>query len=304
LKKPVVDVIGVTRRYGDIYAVDDVSLSIAPGEVFGLIGHNGAGKSTLFKMMLGLLPPTKGEIRVGGQAVRGARFRDVRRRIAYLPENIVFYDNLTGLETLAFFAQLKGADARTCLPLLEKVGLGAAARRAVRGYSRGMRQRLGFAQALLGGPDILFLDEPTSGLDPEATREFYQILEELKEQGVTTILSSHHLAEIQDRLDRLALMTKGRIRAIGTVQSLREALQLPLHVQVALRAGAEAALRAALQGVAGLEIYMHGAGASITCAREEKMRLIAQLARLPDEVTDLHVQEPSLEDVFLGYAEA
>ena len=254
MKETVIEVQAVSRRFGDIHAVDNVEFSVAKGEIFGLIGHNGAGKSTLLKMMLGLLPPTKGEIRINGESVRGERFRQVRRRIAYLPENIVFYENLSGLETLLFFAALKDADKRTCLPLLEKVGLGPAARRAVRGYSKGMRQRLGFAQALLGGPDLLFLDEPTTGLDPEATRDFYRILEELKDQGVTAILSSHHLAEIQERLDRLALMKTGRIQASGTVQSLREALKLPLHIQVILRAGAEIPLRTALQGIAGCEL--------------------------------------------------
>ena len=304
MKKPVIEVRAVSRRFGDIQAVDNVDLTVAKGEIFGLIGHNGAGKSTLLRMMLGLLPPSKGEIRINGESVRGARFRQVRRRIAYLPENIVFYENLSGLETMMFFAKLKDADKRTCLPLLEKVGLGASARRPVRGYSKGMRQRLGFAQALLGGPDILFLDEPTTGLDPEATREFYRILEELKEQGVTAILSSHHLAEIQERLDRLALMKTGRIQASGTVQSLREALKLPLHIQVALRPGAEQALRTALQGIAGCEMTLHAGSANIVCDRHEKMRVIARLADLQDAITDIHLQEPSLEDVFLGYAEA
>jgi Cu-processing system ATP-binding protein len=304
LKEPVIEVRAVSRRFGDIHAVDNVEFSVAKGEIFGLIGHNGAGKSTLLKMMLGLLPPTKGEIRINGESVRGAGFRKVRRRIAYLPENIVLYENLSGLETLLFFAALKGADKRTCLPLLEKVGLGHAARRAVRGYSKGMRQRLGFAQALLGGPDILFLDEPTTGLDPEATRDFYRILEELKEQGVTAILSSHHLAEIQERLDRLALMKTGRIQASGTVQSLRVALKLPLHIQVILHAGAEHALRTALQGIAGCELSVHAERANIVCDRQEKMRVLARLTDLRDAITDIHLREPSLEDVFLGYAEA
>lgn len=303
MKKPVIEVRAVSRRFGDIQAVDNVDLTVSKGEIFGLIGHNGAGKSTLLKMMLGLLPPTRGEIRINGESVRGTRFRQVRRRIAYVPENIVFYENLSGLETLLFFARLKDADKRTCLPLLEKVGLGAAARRPVRGYSKGMRQRLGFAQALLGGPDLLFLDEPTTGLDPEGTRDFYRILEELKEQGVTAILSSHHLAEIQERLDRLALMKTGRIQASGTVQSLREALKLPLHIQVALRAGAEQSLRTALQGIAGCEMTLHAGSANIVCDRQEKMRVIARLTDLQDAITDIHLQEPSLEDVFLGYAE-
>ena len=120
----------VTRRFGDFTAVDHVSLDIARGEVFGLIGHNGAGKSTLFKMMLGLLAPSEGQIHIAGQSVAGAFSREVRRRLGYLPENVALWDNLSGLETLRFFARLKQVDPRECQPLLERVGLGHAGTRA------------------------------------------------------------------------------------------------------------------------------------------------------------------------------
>ena len=232
----IIDVRGATKRFGEIHAVDDVDLAVREGEIFGLIGHNGAGKSTLIRMLLGLLPPDRGDIRIAGEPVGGPRFREVRRGIAYLPENVVFYDNLSGLETLRFFAELKGADTRSCRALLEKVGLGHAAGRSVRGYSKGMHQRLGFAQALLGDPRLLFLDEPTTGLDPAGIREFYDMLGELRQRGVTVILSSHHLAEIQERVDRLALMRLGRIQALGTVQEMVDQLppdpfqRMSLHV--------------------------------------------------------------------------
>ena len=168
----IVEARGVTKDFGTVQAVRGVDLDIAPGELFGLIGHNGAGKSTLFKMMLGLIPVTRGEIRLDGESVTGPRFRETRRKIGYLPENVVLYDNLTGLETLFFFADLKAVPRSECAALLEKVGLSHAAGRRVREYSKGMRQRLGFAQALLGTPRLLFLDEPTTGLDPGAIRDF------------------------------------------------------------------------------------------------------------------------------------
>ena len=204
---------GVHKHYGPMHAVDGVDLDIRAGELFGLIGHNGAGKSTLFKMMLGLIPATAGEIRIDGAQVSGGNFRAVRRTIGYLPENVVLYDNLTGLETLHFFSRLKGASPAECAPALERVGLAHAAKRRVREYSKGMRQRLGFAQALLGKPRILFLDEPTTGLDPEAIRSFYAILRQLRSEGVTMVITSHILAEIQERVDRLAIMTAGKIQA-------------------------------------------------------------------------------------------
>ena len=127
----IVEARGVTKDFGTVQAVKGVDLSIAPGELFGLIGHNGAGKSTLFKMMLGLIPITAGEIRIDGEPVNGPRFRETRRKIGYLPENVVLYDNLTGIETLYFFADLKAVPRRECAGLLDKVGLAHAARRRV-----------------------------------------------------------------------------------------------------------------------------------------------------------------------------
>jgi Cu-processing system ATP-binding protein len=249
LKNNVIEVRNAFKYYGEVLAVDGVTLTVHKGETLGLIGHNGAGKSTLFKMLLGLIPPTSGDIHINGTPVRGGAFRELRRSIGYLPENVVFYDNLTGLETLQFFAALKGCDRPACLPLLEKVGLAQAATRRVDGYSKGMRQRLGFAQALLGKPRILFLDEPTTGLDPEGIREFYQVLHELNDQGVTVVITSHILSEIQERVQRLAVMKSGRLHALGTVQELREAVDLPLVIRLRLQCSRET-LAAALQGVA------------------------------------------------------
>ncbi|MGE5471638.1 MAG: ATP-binding cassette domain-containing protein [Bacteroidota bacterium] len=303
MAKNIIEARRVVKDFGEVRAVDGVDLCVQAGELFGLIGHNGAGKSTLFKMMLGLLPATSGDIFIDGEAVRGAAFRRVRRRIGYLPENVVFYDNLSGLETLRFFADLKGADQASCPALLAKVGLSHAADRRVRGYSKGMRQRLGLAQALLGQPALLFLDEPTTGLDPEAIREFYRILRELKEEGVTMILTSHILAEIQERVDRLAIMKTGRVQALGTVQELREQMDLPLQFRIRLanRETVET-LRAALAHLAVENLGIAGDEVFVQCHRAAKMPVLQILASLNGEVADIHVQEPSLEDVFLGYA--
>ncbi len=191
-----------------------------------------------------------------------------------------------------------------CPPLLEKGRLADAARRRVRGYSKGMRQRLGFAQALLGSPRLLFLDEPTNGLDPQGIREFYQILRELREQGVTAILTSHILAEIQLRVDRLALMRTGKIQALGTVHSLREELNLPLDFQLTLQPGAEEALRQALANQPAASVQFNGTMVHVRCPRERKMIMLNALAALDSVVLDLHIKEPSLEDVFLGYSDA
>lgn len=297
----IVEARGVTKDFGTIQAVKGVDLDIAPGELFGLIGHNGAGKSTLFKMMLGLIPVTRGEIRLDGESVTGPRFRETRRKIGYLPENVVLYDNLTGLETLFFFADLKAVPRSECAALLDKVGLSHAAGRRVREYSKGMRQRLGFAQALLGTPRLLFLDEPTTGLDPGAIRDFYRILRELKAEGVTMVLTSHILAEIQERVDRLAIMEGGLIRATGTVQDLREAMDLPLTLEIAGGAGLKEQVGRVLEGMAIESIEEAGSVLHIRLPREAKMPALTRLATLGDTMRDLHVREPSLEDVFFGY---
>ena len=298
----VIEASRVTKVYGAIRAVDSVDLAVRAGETFGLIGHNGAGKTTLFKMMLGLIPATSGEIRIDGRPVRGEAFRQVRRRVGYLPENVVLYDNLTGLETLYFFAALKNVPRAECAPLLERVGLSRASSQRVREYSKGMRQRLGFAQALLGDPALLFLDEPTNGLDPEGIREFYRILDTMKARGATVILTSHILSEIQQRVDRLAIIRTGRIQALGTVQSLREEMDLPLRFEARLANGSAGALRGVLERAKVGEIVVDGDRMTFRCPRESKMAVLGALASLDGSVLDLHLREPSLEDVFLGYS--
>ncbi|HEX2010135.1 MAG TPA: ABC transporter ATP-binding protein [Roseateles sp.] len=295
---PAIALRGVGKKFGTLRAVDGVDLRVERGELFGLIGHNGAGKSTLFKMMLGLIPASAGEIAVAGAAVSGPDFRAVRRQIGYLPENLVLYDNLSGLETLRFFARLKGADASACPGLLERVGLGGSSARPVREYSKGMRQRLGFAQALLGRPRVLFLDEPSNGLDPAAIRDFYAILQELRAQGVTVLITSHILAELQQRVDRLAIMANGRIQALGSVQALREQRDLPLTLALRIDPRTLPALRESLQALPALRLSDADGGCGeleLQCPRPHKM---AALALLAGRVLDLQIREPSLEDLF------
>ena len=298
----IIKVENALKYFDGTRAVNGIDLEVREGEVYGLIGHNGAGKSTLIRIMLGLIKPDAGEVHIMGSPARGEGFREVRRSIGYLPENITFYPNLSGLETMQFFAGLKGADPESCIVLLEKVGLGDVVRRPVRGYSKGMCQRLGFAQALLGNPRILFLDEPTSGLDPGGIRQFYDMLAELKLDDVTVILSSHNLAEIQSRLDRLALIRLGNLQAAGTVQDLHNALTLPVQIRLGFLKEGGNTVQNLLSGFPGCSLKLDGAQGTIKCASGQKMKILAALMSLP-EVVDVHIREPSLEDVYLGYAE-
>lgn len=302
---PVISVRQVSKTFGALRAVDGVDLNVLPGEIFGLIGHNGAGKSTLFKMMLGLIAVDAGDIHIAGVPVRGRGFRAARRQVGYLPENVVLYDNLSGLETLQFFARLKRVPAAQCAPALQRVGLGGVGDKPVRAYSKGMRQRLGFAQALLGSPRVLFLDEPTSGLDPAAIRDFYATLQALRAQGVTITITSHILAELQERVDRLAIMANGRIQAMGTVAQLREQARMPLTMLLKLRAGDLDSVSRRFESLDGVRASTSpdGQGLVLSVARAQKMAAVRTLAALGDEVEDIGIREPSLEDVFFGLAE-
>jgi Cu-processing system ATP-binding protein len=304
LANNAIEVCEVTKWFGEVHALDGLSLNVSKGEMFGLIGHNGAGKSTLFKLMLGLLPASSGEIRVQGARIDGRDFRQVRRRIGYLPENFVTYDNLSGLEVLRLFADLKRVPHAACEPLLSRVGLTAAASRRVRGYSKGMRQRLGFAQALLGSPDLIFLDEPTNGLDPEGIHDFYRILADVRSHGATIIITSHILAEIQERVDRLVILDSGRIAAQGSLAQLRTDTVLPSVIRVTTKPGRELALNGAFCNLPGVTLEMMPDGVSVSCATEQKVAVLNILSGLSDAVQDIVIREPSLEDLFLGYGGA
>ena len=189
----------VTKIFDRRAAVDGVSFQLAAGERVALLGHNGAGKTTLFKMILGFLKPDHGSVSVLGAAPGS---NAARRAIAYLPEAVAFHNALTGEEVLRFYARLKGEDPAKSAALLEDVGLGAAARRRVGAYSKGMRQRLGLAQALISPASLVLLDEPTSGLDPISRQNFYDLVEKVAARGATVLLSSHALTEVEARTDR------------------------------------------------------------------------------------------------------
>ena len=298
-----IDIQGIHKHYGALHAVDGINLRIARGEILGLIGHNGAGKSTLFKLMLGLETPTAGSIRLNGVPVQGRGFRAARRSLGYLPEHVVLYDNLNGLETLRFFARLKGAPLSQCAELLDRVGLAHAGSRPVREYSKGMRQRLGFAQALLGAPQVLLLDEPTNGLDPQAIRDFYATLRSLQGQGVTIVITSHILAELQERVDRLAILASGKLQALGSVQALREQMHMPLSIGLTLSPENVPVALAALATLPGVTPTSTRDGLQLACPREQKIAVIGALAPLGARLLDLQIQEPSLEDLYFGLRE-
>lgn len=289
---------GLTKRYGTFTAVSDLSLTVPEGEFLALLGHNGAGKTTLMKMLLGLTAPSAGRLSVLGVSGGGAA---ARRSVGFLPENVSFTGGSTGVEALAFYARLKGAPNAQAAELLETVGLAEASRKPVRTYSKGMRQRLGLAQALLGEPRLLLLDEPTTGLDPMLRQAFFTILQEMKARGVTILLSSHVLTELQLRTDRIAIMRGGRLVACDTLQGLQEAAGLPVRIRVRVPEGG--AQRAAEQAGSGARVLgANGRSVELGVPVAAKMEALRRLSCGPDgTVEDLDVLPPSLEDVYAHF---
>jgi Cu-processing system ATP-binding protein len=282
---------GLTKQFAGVTALSDVTLSVAPGERVALLGHNGAGKSTMMKIILGLIPQTAGQVTVCGAAPGSAA---ARAQVAYLPENAAFHPALTGLEQMRHYLALRGEPATAALPLLEQVGLGAAARRRIGTYSKGMRQRVGLAQALIGSPRLLVLDEPTSGLDPVSRRDFYALLDGLAARGASILLSSHALTEVEARTDRILILSKGRLVAEGPLADLRRQAALPVALHVTPRAGAELDLPGAVAV---------GGALHLTCAQDEKLALLARITAMGDAVADLEVLPPSLEDIYSHFSQ-
>ncbi|NBZ89132.1 ATP-binding cassette domain-containing protein [Rhodobacteraceae bacterium CYK-10] len=282
----------LTKTYGPARALDRVTFSVAPGERVALLGHNGAGKSTLMKIVLGLIPHDGGAVQVLG-AAPGVR----RAGVAYLPENVAFHPALTGEEQIGLFLSLRGQDPRGARALLARVGLHDAAARRIGTYSKGMRQRVGLAQALIGHPRLLILDEPTSGLDPVSRRDFYALLDGLSAQGAAILLSSHALTEVEARTDRIVILSGGRLVAEGALERLRIEAGLPVALVVTPATGQGDGVATHLPGAERV-----GEKLVLTCKAPEKLGHLARIAALGPKVADVDVIPPSLEDIYSHFS--
>jgi ABC-2 type transport system ATP-binding protein len=222
----IIEAEGLTKQYGTQIAVNNLTLQIREGEVFGFLGPNGAGKTTTLLMFLGLTEPTSGKVRVIGFDPTRDPFH-VKEKVGYLPENVGFYDDMDAQQNLRFIARLNRipdkVSAKKIDELLEEVGLFGEARKKVGTYSKGMRQRLGIAEVLIKEPKLIFLDEPTIGLDPDGTNRMLDLIHSLsREKNITIFLSSHLLDQVQRICNRVGIMIKGNLVAIGPIQELAE----------------------------------------------------------------------------------
>ena len=297
---PAIALRGLAKSYGRQEVLQNIDLTVPAGESLALLGHNGAGKTTLIKLVLGLTRPSAGERAVLGCDVDSRDFVPLRRQIGYLPESVSLYDAMTGEEILRFFARLKGLSPELVEPLLSQVGLAEAARRRIRTYSKGMRQRLGLAQVLLGEPRLLLLDEPTTGLDPALRRELFDILSRLKQAGATIVISSHALGEIEARVDRLAILSRGKLLACGSLDELRAGAALPVRLRIAAPPGGASTVAEAV-GAAGQLTKVNDRTVDLTCLDRDKMQILRRIADLDTAVEDVEIVPPRLEDLYAHY---
>jgi len=280
----------VSMKFKGVDALTNVSLSVAPGEQVALLGHNGAGKTTLFRLILGFIKPTTGSISIAGFAPGSDA---ARRTVSYLPEQVAFPKMLTGREVVRFYAKLKGAALDDVQTVLDKVELVEAADRRVDTYSKGMRQRLGLAQALVGKPDLLLLDEPTSGLDPLSRQHFYELIAEVARRGGSVLLSSHGLSELEAKTDRVAILRKGELVANAPLADLQHEANLPIRIRVRASVNAIDKVHAEIGGG-----RINGASVELFCTRGEKMRILSQISGLGEQVEDVDVAAPTLDEVY------
>lgn len=288
---------GVTRRYRNVVAVRDVTLALHAGEAAALVGNNGAGKTTLIKLLLGLVRPDEGTVRVSGVDPAGAHGAEARRTLGFLPENVAFHGSMTGNELMSFYAGLKRHSPRRNRELLSLVGIADAAGRRVSTYSKGMRQRLGIAQALIGEPRLLLFDEPTSGLDPASRIDVYNTIDMLRGSGATVLVSTHALAEIENRVDRVAVMHRGSLLAAGTLEQLREGVVPDVGLRLRVRNCDTAQMLAKLPP--GVQCTERADDTLVLrVPASEKMAALLALAAMDEVVEDIETATPGLEDLY------
>ena len=290
----VLTIKGASKKRADLDVLCNVSLNLCAGERVALLGHNGAGKTTLMKSILGLTEIDDGTIMVAG-AMPGSNA--ARQNTAYLPEAVSFHKALTGREQLTLFARLSGVEKSKIGPLLSRVGLNDSADRRIGTWSKGMRQRLGMAQVLLGRPKLALLDEPTSGLDPVSRHELYAIIDEMATNGTAVLIASHTLSEVEARTDRIAILRKGVLVANDTLESLTAQAGLSIRLRLRARDGNADPIMQALGGR-----RINGASVELTCINSEKMQHLRQINELGDIVEDLEITPPKLEDLYRYYS--
>jgi ABC-2 type transport system ATP-binding protein len=314
--EPPIVAAGLTKRYGDLVAVDSLDLELRRGEIFGLLGQNGAGKTTTILMLLGLTEPSGGTARVVGLDPAREALR-VKRQVGYLPDSVGFYGDLTGRQNLRYTARLNGLRGEAAEGRIEEalgqVGLSDRADGRADTYSRGMLQRLGIADALIKDPEILILDEPTAAIDPIGVVEILQLLRDLvRERGVTVLLSSHLLTQVQSVCDRVGIFAAGRLIGLGTVSELaarfgNDTGQVEVTFEGEGSPGAAKKIRPFLEGIPQVDRVDAATSAGqpwtlqvrpASAGRQVREAVLAGAASARLGLTAIRSAEPSLDDIY------
>ena len=293
-----IEISNLTKQFGDVVAVDDLGLRVETGEIFGFLGPNGAGKSTTIDIILDFIRPTEGTVSVLGYDAQ-TEGQAVRQRTGVLPDAYHVYDRLTGRQHLEFVLEMKSAD-EDAMGLLERVGIAEAADRKAGGYSKGMRQRLVLAMALVGDPDLLVLDEPSTGLDPNGAREMRDIIREENDRGTTIFFSSHVMEQVEAVCDRVAIIDRGQLVAVDTIDGLRDATQTgeTLYVYVTDLDEDVTARVADIDDVG--DAVLEDGRLRVTIDGVSKFAVLHSIDEIV-AVQDFSVVESSLEDLFVQY---
>ncbi len=289
----MIEVENLTKVYGNFKALDGLNLKVEENEVFGYLGPNGAGKTTTINLMIGMLQPTSGSIRIAGIDVERNPL-EIKKICGYLPENVGFYDHMTAKQNLLYFSEFYRIPEREAVriidDLLELVGIADAADRKVGEFSKGMKQRLGLAQALLNDPEVIFLDEPTSGLDPQGAADFRKIIRDLKKEGKTIFFSSHILSEVKEICETVGIINRGRLIAKGKIEEFKQKLTIIVETEPMI-------------DVSILEpfgnVKTRGSQIIVEAEKDCRIEISKTLVREGYTIKELHLMEPSLEEIYL-----
>jgi len=297
-----IEVNGLIKTFNGFRAVDNVSFMVSPGEIFGFLGPNGAGKTTTIKSILGLIHANSGEIIINGMSMK-QQSKQAKKFVGYLPEKVAFYENLTALQNLQFYAELKNVPVEECKQLIIEFGLEDAMYKKVGTFSKGMTQRLGMARAVLGNPPILILDEPSGGLDPRGVILIRNKIIEMKKKEASIFVSSHILSEVQSICDRVGIINHGCIVAKDTVDELRK----KLHLKPKLTLELQEMTKDVVQTVKNLteidNVQIINKIINVICDPKQRVNVILSIVKAGGNIVNLHTSEPSLEEVFMKFTE-
>ena len=294
-----IELVGLSKRYGDVTALDNVSLTVREGEIFGFLGPNGAGKSTTIDILLDFVRPSAGTATVLGDDAQTDSLA-VRQAVGVLPDGYHLYDRLTARQHLEFAIASKESDDDP-IELLERVGIADAADRKAGGYSKGMRQRLALAIALAGDPDLLVLDEPSTGLDPNGAREMRELIREENDRGTTVFFSSHIMEQVEAVCDRVAIINHGELVAVDTIDGLRDASETGEVLYVDVDDISQAVIERVAELASVADASTQDGRLRVVVADATKFAVLQAIDANVTPVRDFSVVESSLEDLFVRY---